>query len=132
MDMKKITFLGGFVSVALAAGIALAGARLTEPVQVDTTSRNAYGAIGSARNSIDGTQYISCGVNTYANGLVQGGCSARTATGVQGSCTFNNNPSLAAAIQSMTSDSLVNFSWDASGTCWFVHVDNSSEWEPKK
>jgi hypothetical protein len=118
--------------VASLAGVASAGMKVPYAVQVNPTSRYAVGAIGSARNSLDTTQYIGCSVDTYADGYVQGWCYAQSPAGVSGSCHFVNNPALAGAVEAMTSDSLVNISWDASGNCWEINLDNDSRWEPKK
>jgi hypothetical protein len=130
------------VALALTLGasipvVARAGVKATSPVQVNLTSRYAFGSMGSARNSVDSTQQIGCEVDVLANGIVYGGCSAVSAASVgagpiSASCSFYNQPGFAAVAQSVSSDSFIIFTWDANGVCQQITSSNFSLWEPKK
>lgn len=113
--------------LALAPAVAQAGTKCSSPVTVDTASRWARGALGSARNSADGTQSIYCISYSWGYAL----CSARDAAGVAGSCG-TSDPLYTNLLQSMTPDSYVYFAWDAGGTCTTMVVENESCLDPKQ
>jgi len=133
--MKQRTRL--FTPLTLVALVALAalepdasaGNRATFPVQVDVTYRMASGAVGSARNSVDGQQSIYCFTNATSSS-VYGYCAAMTAEGVFGSC-FTTDATMLPLIQVMASDGVFAFYWDENGQCTDVLSYRGSLWDPK-
>jgi hypothetical protein len=128
--MKKA--LLAFVLALTVSGAAIAGVKYTTPVTINDTSRVAYGAMGTARNSTDSDQYIGCQVIATTSGSTSYTCSARSAAGVFRSCAGGNIASMVQAAASTTTDSYIYFSWDASGVCNYLVVTNYSTYEPKK
>lgn len=121
------------VAAALAlATAAVAGTRYGSVVIVDTTLRYAYGAMGSARSSLDANQYLGCQVYVPTGATAaRVTCFARNAAGTPGSCT-STNPAAVAAAQSINPDSYVWFQWDTSGNCTYLNVRACSYDAPKQ
>jgi len=116
-------------AAVLAAGFAHAGARFDNPVSIDTVIRGASGALGSARNSPDGVQYIACVYHAF--GLPEAQCVARNAAGLTRSC-LTSNPAHLAAIAAINDDKSITFTWDESGLCTGVHIFADSRIAPKR
>jgi hypothetical protein len=123
--MKK--FLGLLVLPMLLPLAAEAGAKCSSPVFIDTVNRFARGAFGSARNSADGLQNLTC--TSYSWGYVF--CQARDVNNVNVSCG-TSNAAFVNMVRAMESTAYVSFSWDAAGTCTDLIVGNSSCHEPKQ
>jgi len=137
MFIKKLVPMSLLAVSLLSGGLALAGARYTYPVTVVPGARYAYGSMGSARNSVDTTASIMCYLQA---GLSSAGaafapiasCSAGDAAGNSGYCS-TNEPQFVDAVRNMVgSDSYINFTWNAYGTCTEINVYNGSYFEPKK
>ncbi|MFK3648164.1 hypothetical protein ACI2IY_06945 [Lysobacter enzymogenes] len=115
------------VSTAL-CGTAFAGDKGNVPVTLETNSSNqvirAYGMIGSARNSADTKQIISCFISAAANSL-HAGCEAQNAAGNNTMC-MSTNANIVAAVQSVGPDSYIDFTRDSSGNCTGLYVANGS------
>jgi hypothetical protein len=96
-------------------------------VTADPVNRFANGAIGSVRNSADASQYIYCYAThaTSANAF----CVARDIAGTAVSC-FTTDPNKVALVSAMTSYSYIYFSFDTSGTCTQLLVENASYYPP--
>jgi hypothetical protein len=109
------------------APVAHAGFKSSFGVTTDPVSRYANGTMGSARASADAVQYMSC-YATYASSA-GAFCVARDAAGTTVSC-FTSDPNKVAIVSAMTSYSYVYFSYDASGTCTQILVQNSSYYPP--
>jgi hypothetical protein len=112
------------------ATAAWAGQQVTYLVTVDTGTQEAYGAIGAAHNSADPIQFIGCATYTYASGFEFAYCSARDENGAFASCQ-STDPRFLAVARGVNNASLVRFSWDASGNCTQMIVNNSSYYVPK-
>jgi hypothetical protein len=124
---NKFRFIGALALAALATS-AFAGLKLSYPVSVDSTSRVAWGSMGSARNSADAVQYIGCSVNTSTTGTY-GICEARSPANSARSCSTTNADMLA-AIRMVNEASFIFFTWDANSNCTQVSVVNWSFVEP--
>lgn len=131
--------IGALLGLSLAAGgAAVAGYKIQQPVEVGDTW--AYGAIGSARNSSDTSQYIHC--YGWAFPPVAGGtstqpqttCTARSAAGLMLSCTTNSDEGEAQVNLAANSDGYVmfNIGWPHDSNCSAVHVANYSYYPPKQ
>jgi len=101
-----------------------AGTKGTYNVYVGTTS--FYGALGTARNSVDANQQIGCW--SYSSG--SGYCYGKNSAGTSASCS-TSDAAMLTSIKSIKGDSYirVNFS---SGACTNVFVSNFSSFEPKQ
>ena len=116
------------LGLLLAAGVAQAGYRYNYNVVVSDTY--VSGPIGGARNSADTLQSIGC-YSTASATHRYAVCSAQDATGRGKSCsTFDAN--LIQVAQSLTSDSVVAFGWDATGTCTYITAMTYSQYQPKQ
>lgn len=113
---------------------ALAGDRTPyRTVTVDPANRYAAGQLGGARNSADTLQQIGCGVSiTASTGDNRFGyCSAVTATGLSAYCwTFDVQ--FIEIMRSLPGDALVQFNWNANGSCSQLSTRQFSNLEPKR
>jgi hypothetical protein len=104
---------------------AFAGEKDINPVVVTVTATGgyAYGSLGSARNSSDGTEDIGC---TFTPGSAS--CTATNSSGLTRSCTA---PGLGLA--GLSDDAYIYFSWSNGSTnCTDFIMLNWSANEPKK
>ena len=120
----------GVSSAMLMSSAAQAGVRTNFPVSVDTINMVAAGTFGSTRNTGDLVQDLSCRVTVDTSGA-WALCAATNAQGTTGTCV-TVDPNMLAAINSLGSDSYVQFSWNSIGFCTEVVVINGSETEPKR
>lgn len=131
MKNISIAVIAALVAVTSLASDAAAGRKDSWTVVVDTVNRNAYGSLGSARNSPDGVQSIACSVfYDTANRRNQVTCIAVNAAGTSGTCA-SQDPNLVQVATAISSDSFVQFRWDAAGACTTIFVMNSSANAPK-
>jgi len=124
MKLAKMSLL--IPMLAMAPAVAQAGSKCTSPVTVDSTNRWARGALGTARNSSDVTQGLSC--TAYSYGYVY--CYARDAAGYSVSCG-TSDPTYINTLQTLTSDSYIYFAFDSAGTCTSLVVEAMSCLDPK-
>jgi len=122
--------VSGLAMALLFTAPASAGQRADDFVSINTIYRVASGALGSARNSSDGMQFIGCGVYAYATSQAYVSCAAYDAKGRYASCV-STSPELVKAGQTIGSDSDITFSWDAAGSCAQLNVFNGSNTPPK-
>jgi hypothetical protein len=127
--MRVISRLAVVLALATSAAPVHAGAKWVYPVVVDTTNRRAYGNMGASRNSVDATQHLECGLAAGAPTSMF--CGATDASGTSAYCQATD-ASLVAVVASMSGDSYLYFTWDASGKCNYVFTEAGSRWEPKK
>jgi hypothetical protein len=127
--MKKLELLvlSGIVAMSSPS---FAGLKLDDPVVVNLEIREAYGSIGSARNSADGVQYIGCSMEADSSTDPIAACFAEDATRTTVLCT-SSSPRIVAAVQAITSLSFLDFQWDSDGTCTFVYLVNGSFSPPR-
>jgi hypothetical protein len=116
--------------VARTPNVAVAGQKYDYPVAVSTTYAYAGGSMGTARNSSDTNQGISCTVSgSISNTSVS--CSAVDANGNSAYCYTPNSGQMAQAVAAVSSDSYIFFEWDSNGACTFVEIEASSSLAPK-
>jgi hypothetical protein len=127
--MKRIV-LSSLVAAALAVtSVAYAGLRQTYNVNV-TQGQQGAGSMGSARNSTDTTQYIGCTLFLASGSSSYLVCAAQDSAGHYASC-YTFDPALQSIAHTLTSDSYINFSADASGVCTQLQITNYSFLAPK-
>lgn len=129
--MKNLSVVAGAVAVAmLGSTAAWAGYKYSTYVSVNTSTREASGPIGFARNSPDTQQWIGCEIfGTLTGNSVK--CSASTTAGVSGSCQTTNQNLLTVAL-ALNGDDFLTFRWDSSGQCTEIRAYKMSYWEPKQ
>lgn len=130
---KKGLFAGLILLIAL-VGVSrsgLAGLKTEENVHlgVSGSGTTAAGAVGTARNSADVTQFIRCTVQGFTNSSAVF-CAARDAAGNSFSCTANNSTALATSVSAIDAGSRL-FIFQVGGVCQQIDVTNSSEYKPK-
>jgi hypothetical protein len=123
--MKTLATLTVLLAISATA---LAGYSSSAPVVV--TASYGYGALGSARDSADNVQFIGCTVQGQATSAASAYCWARDASSKAVSCA-TNNPGLISLIQSMPSDAVLWFFYDANGVCTTINLSNYSYDQPK-
>ena len=126
-----------FIVVAGAALPALAGRRTPAPVVVNTATRTASGSQGTARSSSDSQQRIGCSFalipaapGSSDPAQRQFSCFAATSTGLFVMCFFPETATNGDFLSVLAEDSFIRFTWDASGTCTSLRVENASYYEP--
>jgi len=128
------TLLVGSAALVSIGQMAKAGSKADIFVVVDNVQRFAQGALSSAHNSSDPTQFIYC--QTVASTTsVDTFCNATSSTGINLSCSINPNfPNatwMREAALSITEDSIIRFRVDTSGFCTEILVTKGSVAPPK-
>jgi hypothetical protein len=109
-----------------------AGAKYTNTVYINTSSRSVTGSMGSTRNSSDVTQYIGCALEGFASYTsVYVDCYARDYQGVYVTCE-SYAPSLVTAVSNMSSDSFIRFDYNQYGECTLIRTLDMSYTAPKQ
>ncbi len=129
---KSLLLATAIAAMGLWVGPSQAGYQAEYSVKVGATY--ACGSLGTARNSANSTEYISCSVYAEnAQGSVAVSCDARDASGNTASCNTNwqTAPALLPAISAMNGDSYVCFIFDK-GACRSISTQNGSQFAPKK
>jgi hypothetical protein len=118
------------VVVVTIGGSVFAGLKVEENVAVTVsgTSATARGAIGTARNSPDSTQFIRCTVQGFVSSNAVF-CSARTKAGKNFACVNNDSPSLALAVAGVGTNSRL-FIAAENGVCTQIDSTNGSVNKP--
>jgi hypothetical protein len=128
---KGIKVVAGIMSaLCLAVTVAEAGHKVDTEVSVfhfPNYSR-ANGAVGSARASADGDQFIGCALQAD-EATIHVSCSARSAPGKRFWCT-SYAASIIQAAASIGPSSYLHIVADAGGKCTGLWVNNSSEYRP--
>lgn len=125
--MKRLLPMALVLGMISAAGAAWAGFHGSSEVYVG--SGFAVGALGSARNSADGTQYIGCATYGSAGSTRSMQCYANDSAGHYGSCS-SSDATLVATAGTLSSNSYVTFNWNSSGTCTYLYVVTNSYFPP--
>jgi hypothetical protein len=131
--MKKMLIAIGFCLLG-AAPRAHAGTREADATLIITkadASGEAFGALGSARNSSDTNQYIGCDVAAFSGSGSSVHCFARDASGNGAGCS-SSDPALVQSVSSLNSDSFLHFAFSPSATCTSIRVYTYSAQEPKR
>ncbi|MCY1019253.1 hypothetical protein [Pyxidicoccus sp. MSG2] len=121
----------GLVGTLLAGTAAWAGVKTVYNVGINTSTRVAYGSMGTARGSADANQYIGCAVLGFSSGSSSVTCLAQDASGVSAYCT-SSNPAIVTAATSQSGDAYLYFTYDASGACTYLYVSNLSSYAPRE
>lgn len=116
--------------VLLAVPVAYAGSKTQFFVTINSTTRTAYGAMGTARNSTDSVQNIYCRTFADTTSGESVRCFANNAAGVYVSC-YSSSPALIRSVQSANDSAYLYFAWDAAGVCQTIDVLKGSHLEPK-
>ncbi|NMO13506.1 hypothetical protein HPC49_09835 [Pyxidicoccus fallax] len=127
--VKRMMGLGVVLAILGAGGTAWAGYRDNIPVLLDTTNRNFYASMGGARNASDVNSFVEVvfvGSSVVEHAIV----AARNASGQMGVCVASN-PSILAALRTITDDGYIYVTWDANNNCTFVEVRATSYLELK-
>ncbi|MBB3169552.1 hypothetical protein [Simiduia aestuariiviva] len=126
----------GFV-LATFSTLALAGAAIDVPVEIDMDSKVAFGNMKTARFSSNEFEQIGCGTRTFgANdvdpGFSWGFCQAQIIEGESVICFAYDKPDLIDQIKALDSFSFVTFRWDDEGNCTYVGSSTQSQYIPSK
>ncbi len=109
----KITLLGA--ALTLLAGVALAGATQSVPVDVDLDARFAFGDMVTARTGKGKDVFIGCGTRVNADPMFTFGfCQARDVEGDLINC-FTQNPVLLDAMAATSAYAFITFAWQDDG-----------------
>jgi len=128
--MKTLAGLA-LASLLAVPAVAQAGYKAKFPVYIDLTNHFAEGAMGSARNSLDTAQQLSCAVSTYY-GVSSGFCYAQDAQGQNVICWFDE-PAYVETLHALSSDSFIHFEWSPTDNhCTWISTQTGSWAEPKK
>jgi len=119
--MPNKLFAIALIPITLAvAGFAFAGESQPATVSVDTTNKTARGTLRGARDSSDSVQAIVCNVRSG-----EAYCFARQSDWTSGSC-YTTDPGMVQAAGAIGPASYVTFTWNASGYCTWIMVENGS------
>ncbi len=125
-----------------AIGTARAGLRSSGfTVGINQTGRVGYGQLGDIRSAGDNVEYLQCQVDSVAAGqssivktqtpgVTSVTCSGHVGIAQQFTCT-SPSPALVTAALSIHGDSYLFVSWDTSGNCTEIMVQNGSQYSPK-
>lgn len=119
------------VSMLVFSDSLLAGEKLSYPVNINLTTREASGDLSTARSGsiYDAKSKLQCTVNSE-NSVT---CQATNSSGTTASCMKYQAPqAMVNAVMNLESDGYLYFQWDASGTCTYVLTETSSHWAPRK
>ena len=123
--MNKLA-IGLSLAAALAVQAANAGLHYSTPIYVGTGG--AYGAVHSARTSLDHNQFIGCAAYGAVNSAsTYVACSAQDSAGHSLYCaTYNPSFYVWQAAMAVNDASTIIFNVDSSYHCTYIYVSNSS------
>jgi hypothetical protein len=132
--MKKV-LLGLAAAGALMSAFVInarAGYKATYPVIVNPTSRYAYGTLSDTRASSDTTSWFGCTAWYYNSAtLPSASCGGQDSSGNSFYCNASN-ANFAAAVNALHGDSYFYMTWDSSGNCTWMEVNQNSDIAPKQ
>ncbi len=120
--MKLMIKSALFTTLLAMTMVANAGYRYV--YQVNIGSNYAFGAIADARGSADGNQRMGCWENTSG-----ASCYASNSAGTARSC-YTTDPTMRSLVRSIGSESYIYFTFDTSGNCNYLYVENTSVFKP--
>jgi len=130
---KHLLFVASLVAAAAASGASHAGYKTEVSVFANALGGYFYGQVGSARNSSDSVQYITCSVYAGTSGAPLVSCYGQSTGGGANStamCTVASQM-LADIAKAITSYSLIAVNFDpATGVCTSLEVSNYSPYRP--
>ena len=129
------------VAAALFATAALAGPRYSQPsvsiVKSADGGGHVMGTLGGVRNSASQVERLSCTVSrterTVAGVATRStlvSCAARDKNNLQATCTSTSD-AFANALNGLSADGLIDFTYNASGACTDITVYESASLEEK-
>lgn len=130
--MNKHAIVLTAVSSLLAVGVTRevsAGSKIYYGANVNTTTRVAWGAVGTVRNSTDTREAVGCWVDYLPTGA-SAQCFVTTPANVSGSCA-TTDPDMIAAIAALAGDTSFRIEWDASNACTRFTLLVGSQIEPR-
>jgi hypothetical protein len=127
----KNLLMGCAVGALVASTAAWAGFKSVTYVNINTTTRVAYGSMGSARGSTDTNQSIGCFVQGFSSGTNSVFCQAYNASNATVYCT-SNAPAIVTAATTLSDSSYIYFTWDVNGACTGLTVSNDSSYAPRQ
>jgi len=131
--MKKAYVASGLAAAAIAlfAASAFAGEKNHITVELNTTTRTAYGSMGDARASSDSAQYIGCSLSENG-GVLTGLCEVEDSGQHTASCYIPSAQlnAFAQVLATQTTAAYFYFQWNASGQCTYVYSSSESVWTP--
>lgn len=128
--LRRALTTAGVLGGLLVAGHP-AGAGQKSEVPVFVSGFQAAGALGSARNTTDGNQWIGCELSSWNGQAPVGYCYANTASNAWLSCSTTHETHIK-LISALPSDGYINFQVNASGVCSSLDVRTTSHYPPKK
>lgn len=139
---KQALLLATVLACALVPATAvLAGAKISEVVSINTTTRTASGSLGSTRATSNSIDYIGCWSRINADSSYSGGCDAQQRVSLFTtrtiSCTFPPDPSSTGfvwSLRAITPDAHIQFTWVNIGGvsyCETLKVTSSAHNRPK-
>jgi hypothetical protein len=127
--MRRFGVAGVCLAVALLVGSSLkAGFRGTNSVSINLSARATSGAVGPARASADGNQYIGCFAYVFSSGSEMF-CEAQDVNGTSMFCS-STDPRLVALAPTISSISSIFVTWDANNTCTALEIAQVSFFPP--
>jgi spore coat protein U-like protein len=130
MKNSRIGTLVLMAASCIVAMSALAGSKLNGRVIIDDAKRLAYGPLGGARNSADSAQAIAITVSSRPDGTRNLSVIFTNSAGLSRACT-TSDPLLIEVADKTQGDSSIQALWNASGTCTYISVSQSSFQPPK-
>jgi hypothetical protein len=119
------------LATGLVAATAYAGWRSRDMLYVKAGATGyAEGDLATVRGDSTTTQYIQC--ETYADpgtGILAA-CYAKDQYGNSGYCS-SIDPGVIQLVQSLSTDGILHFEWDSSGSCRHVAIYHGSDYGPK-
>ena len=124
--MKRMIAMAMVLASVGVGATAMAGYKSSDPVAVWTAYSEAYGEMGTARNSTDTMQYIGCEIVASPTSSTEAYCTARTAAGLTAWCQ-TTVPALIAVVAGGTGPNVsIGFDWDANNNCTSIGISNYS------
>lgn len=130
--MKKPAIALAAAATLVTVGVAhevRAGSKLYYGASVNTTTRVAWGSVGTVRNSADTREAVGCWVDYFPTGP-SAQCFVTTPSNVTGSCS-TSDPEMVAAIAALAGDTQFRMEWDAWNQCNHFVLLVGSQVEPR-
>lgn len=129
--IRRVLAVAGLLAIVLISGRQPASAGLKSQQTVVIGPDYAYGAMGSARNSGNTVEYISCMRWGDLAGTGNSSCTATDSSGTTRTCTTNSNEAMKSIWAASNSDGYVFFKFNGPA-CTFVMISNYSFYPPKQ
>lgn len=128
LKLGKMLSASALVATVLFSGGATAGNSVDNGVYVNTYWKFFGGNLNDARNSSNSVEKIGCSVNGSSSNSYKVSCQATTNSGTSAACYRYNTDHLRQAVQAMTAHSYIQVSYDSSGLCTSITINNNSQY----